>query len=92
MNCIVGIISADRLLDSENSYRILVDTPAIQLYISFGEDYVFEKIPDGFTYESGVLEYFIQSEEPYDFLYERLNMCKKLYEWATQLPECSNQR
>ena len=56
------------------------------------EDYAFEKIPDGFTYESGVLEYFIQSEEPYDFLYERLNMCKKLYEWATQLPECSKQR
>ena len=38
MNCIVGIISADKLPDGENSYRILVDTPAIQLYISFGED------------------------------------------------------
>ena len=91
MNHIVGIISADKLPDGENCYRILVDTPAIQLYISFGEDYVFEEIPDGFTYEDGVLEYFIQSEEPYDFLYERLTMCKKLYEWATQLPECSKQ-
>ena len=91
MNHIVGIISAEKLLDSDNYYRILVDTPAIQLYISFGEDYVFEEIPDGFTYEDGVLEYFIQSEEPYDFLYERLTMCKKLYEWATQLPGCSKQ-
>lgn len=92
MNFIVGIISAEKLPDSKNSYRILFDTPAIQLYISFGEDYAFEKIPDGFTYESGVLEYFIQSEEPYDFLYERLNMRKRLYDWATQLPECSKQR
>ena len=90
-NFIVGIISADKLPDTENSYRIKVDTPAIHLYISFVEDYAFEKIPEGFKYDSGVLEYFIQSEEPYDFLCERLTMCKKLYEWATQLPECSKQ-
>lgn len=85
------IVAVDKLPDGENNYRIEFDIPGISLYIKFKEHYDFEQIPNEFEYEDGVLDYIYDNEEPYDFLYERLTVCERLYEWAKQLPERSKQ-
>lgn len=87
---IVGLIDTERCEDANFSVRALYIMPDNDLYIVFAgvssNDFCLP-LPDGFRWDDEcTIRYDYIETEVYEFLSERLNACKTLYEWAMKLP------
>lgn len=87
---IVGLVNTERCEDANFPVRALYIMPDNDLYIVFAgvssNDFCLP-LPDGFRWDDEcTIRYDYIETGVYEFLSERLNACKTLYEWAMKLP------
>lgn len=87
---LVGLVKTERCARTDTQIRALYIVPDDYFYISFdgisSQEFTFS-LPDGFWWdEDNTIRYEYAAHGVYDFLKERLTVCKSLYQWAKKLP------
>lgn len=84
---IYGTVYCEKTDDPQFPYRVVFENDAHKLYISFSDAKIsFDELPDGFEFKGGCLSCEYDAPDYYSLLQMRLDICKKLYDWANELP------
>ena len=84
-----GTIETQKLADGMT--RVVHIVPDDDLYIFF-EDKLYVPLadmPEGCFLDKDTIRYRYKVHDYFEMLQERLEICKKLYEWAERLPVCA---
>lgn len=85
-----GLVKTERTDNEDLPIRALYIVPDDCFYIAFdgisSQDFSVS-LPDGFWWdEESTIRFDYSTDEIYELLEERLNACKALYQWVSQLP------